>query len=78
MSLPKILREYGHAFRGDWSSSTIDGRSVLGEMNDVADWIEQPATYPGDKGAREKLGICPAGDGHWELYCDDDCAAVTE
>lgn len=72
--LPSILREYGQAFRGDWSSGAIDGRSVRNEMDDIATWIDTN-TYPGDEAARERLGICPHGRGHWSLlYCDDDCA----
>lgn len=72
MALPEILREYGQAFRGDWSSDAIDGRSVRDEMDDIAGWLE--VGFPGDKPARERLGICPAGLGHWSwLYCDDDC-----
>lgn len=73
MSLPNIIREYGQAFRGDWSSGAIDGRSVRDEMADVAQWLEEDA-YPGDEAARQRLGICSAGEGHWSwLYCDDDC-----
>lgn len=73
-ALPRVLREYGQAFRGDWSSTAIDGRSVRDEMGDIASWVEDPATYPGDKSARERLGICPAGGGHWSwLYCDSEC-----
>lgn len=72
--LPQVLREYGEAFRGDWSSDAIDGRSVRDELDEVAAWIASPDTYPGDAGARERLGICPAGNGHWSwLYCDDEC-----
>jgi hypothetical protein len=72
--LPAVLREYGQAFRGDWSSGAIDGRSVRKVMADIASWVEDPAKYPGDEAARERLGICPSGEGHWSgLYCDDDC-----
>jgi hypothetical protein len=79
MGLPQVLREYGQAFRGDWSTGAIDGRTVRGEMSDVAEWIETPDTYPGDAAARERLGICPAGKGHWSwLYCDDDCNTKEE
>lgn len=74
MSLPKVLREYGQAFRGDWSSGAIDGRSVRDEMDDIAKWIETPSDYPGDTEARQRLGICPSGLGHWDwLYCDEEC-----
>lgn len=74
MPLPNVLNEYGQAFRGDWSSSTIDGRTVLGDMEAIASWVESPNTYPGDDAARSHLGICLAGHGHWSwLYCDDDC-----
>ena len=73
MSLPDILREYGQAFRGDWSPGAIDGRSVRDEMGDIADWVAADA-YPGDAAARERLGICPGGEGHWSwIYCDESC-----
>lgn len=73
MALPDILREYGQAFRGDWSSTAIDGRSVRDEMDDIASWVDADL-YPGDDEARARLGICPRGSGHWSwLYCDDDC-----
>lgn len=75
--LPQVLREYGSAFRGDWSSTAIDGRSVRDEMDEIAGWVEKPETYIGDTKARESLGICPAGEGHWSwLYCDDDCQTI--
>lgn len=77
VGLPQVLREYGRAFRGDWSSHAIDGRSVRDEMNDIAAWIEDD-TYPGDDAARERLGICRSGLGHWEwLYCDESCYRST-
>ena len=72
MALPDVLREYGQAFRGDWSSDAIDGRSVRAEMSDIATWVGAPEWYPGDDKARARL--CPSGQGHWSwLYCDDDC-----
>ena len=74
MSLPEIIREYGEAFRGDWSPSTIDGRTVRRQMDQISVWIETPETYPGDSGARDILGICANGAGHWEDHCDDDVA----
>lgn len=78
MALPNILREYGQAFRGDWSPSTIDGRSVRDEMAEIASWLET-GNYPGDSAARQRLGICAAGNGHWSwLYCDADCDACEE
>ena len=74
VELPQVLREYGEAFRGDWSSEAIDGRTVRDEMSEVAGWIENYGTYPGDRAARERLGVCPAGSGHWSwLYCNDEC-----
>lgn len=73
MSLSTILREYGQAFRGDWSSAVIDGRSVRDDMGEIASWIEGDI-YPGDAAARVRLGICTEGKGHWTWpYCDDDC-----
>ena len=75
--LPQVLREYGQAFRGDWSSSAIDGREVRDDMDEIAGWI-QSGGYPGDDRARRHLGICPHGKGHWSwLYCDEDCLEAT-
>jgi hypothetical protein len=69
MPLPDIIREYGQAFRGDWSPSTIDGRTVREEMNYLAKWVEHPQTYPGDADARGVLGLCALGSGHWADHC---------
>lgn len=70
MSLPSVLREYGEAFRGDWSM--IDGRSVRSEMDQIARWLE--TDYPGDLIARAELGVCMQGNGHWQSWCSDyDC-----
>lgn len=78
MALPDIVREYGSAFRGDWSSYSIDGRSVQMEMGDLATWIEDPDTYPGDTEARNRFGICPFGEGHWTCHCDESCGSGDE
>lgn len=71
MAFPQVIREYGEAFRGDWSPDAI---GVRGDMNMITGWFEEPGTYPGDPEARNILGLCPARNGHWEwLHCDDDC-----
>lgn len=67
-SVPQLLREYGAAIRGDWGS--IDGRCVRDDMENLADWVEDPASVPAD--ARVVLGICPAEGGHWTDYCTPD------
>lgn len=72
--LPQILREYGQAFGGDWSPSIIDGRDVNMDMDDIADWIENPNNYPGDDTARMMLNLCSNGKGHWAYpYCKQLC-----
>jgi hypothetical protein len=63
-----MLNEYGAAMRGDWGS--IDGRGVRSNLGDVAGWITS-RPYPGDEKARERLGLCPAGWGHWVDHCDE-------
>ena len=76
INLSDIIREYGEAFRGDWSSYSIDGRSVLMEMNNIADLIDNNTlTFTEDRAnaLRDDLGICPRGHGHWSHYCDDYC-----
>ena len=40
MALAQVLREYGQAFRGDWSPSTIDGRTVRDEMSEMREEME--------------------------------------
>ena len=69
MSVASVVREYGMAMRGDWSE--VDGRSVRDVMDEIADWIES-ASYPGDEAARNMLGICQSGRGHWLHWCDSD------
>ena len=73
MSAASVVREYGEAFRHDWSD--VDGRSVRADMGVIADWLEAPPLYPGDDQARARLCICPHGRGHWSGWCDDNCEA---
>lgn len=68
------LREYANAIRGDWGS--IDGRSVKGDLNAIADALDG-SLFPADDSLtawRERLGICPSGEGHWTYHCSvRDC-----
>lgn len=80
--IAQVLREYGSCIRGDWS--TIDGRSVRAELEAVATALDGGGVevFPDHPVAeytifdwRERLGMCPAGLGHWTDYCDEDCAS---
>lgn len=69
-----VLREYGAAMRGDWGN--IDGRAVRGDLEDIAGWIDNPVAFPGLLAAREQVGICRSGGGHWIDYCtEEECEA---
>lgn len=63
MAATGMLREYGAAIRGDWSM--IDDREVRFALDEVADWIDHPGTYPGDQIVRGHLDLCPRR--HWAL-----------
>lgn len=67
----KALREYADAIRGDWGS--IDGRSEKNSLNRLADVIEDRDTEVSIDTLRDVLGVCPHGQGHWTMYCDEDC-----
>jgi hypothetical protein len=69
----KVLCEYGEAIRGDWGS--IDGRSERSTIQDFAAAILAPAEYTSED-LRANADICPAGNGHWTQYCDDDCTSA--
>lgn len=72
MAVADVIRQYGHAMRGDWSE--VDGRTVRDDMEEIASWIENDS-YPGDAMARQVLGVCGMGDGHWcgnwKGYCKE-------
>ena len=76
--IAQALVEYGECFRGDWSSATIDGRTVRVEMAGLSAALVgiTPITI---EWCREWLGMCPNGKGHWTDHCDpmdpDYCGA---
>lgn len=67
----KLLYEYGSAIRGDWSS--LDGRSVRGGLETIAGILDitSDAVNVNIVSLRDSLGICRAGNGQWEIYCED-------
>lgn len=77
--IAQALREYGQAIRGDWGD--LDGRSVLSQLNNVADELLIDTDQSLDKW-RQELGICPDGGGHWSGkwygYCEteDGCPSL--
>jgi hypothetical protein len=75
-----VLREYGQAIRGDWSD--VDGRGVRADLDTLADWIDSPDTAPSLTQMRDRVGVCPAGNGHWSGdwygYCTAACTDKAE
>lgn len=73
-----LLDEYASALRGDWGS--IDGRAEKLGLNQLADQIREhgnaPLTAPAVAAARDGLGLCPGGSGHWTWHCDAGCPAA--
>lgn len=63
----QALSEFGAAIRGDWS---IDGRAIRSQLDLLVDYLRYPEQTPTIADLRSKLGICPAGEGHWTHYCE--------
>ena len=64
-ALTQAMQEWANAIRGDWSE--VDGRSVLGE---VEEWIAalegaEPCASRTIEQWRTSMGVCPDGGGHW-------------
>lgn len=77
-ALADLLREYGNAWRGDWSD--CDGRAIKSEMGYVAGLIVQVSEGGGldVAEARRELGLCAGGRGHWMDHCDSGCLPTSE
>jgi hypothetical protein len=61
-SLTQAMREYAQAIRGDWSN--FDGRSARNVIEGWAAEIDNPTGETLEQW-RNRLGICPDGNGHW-------------
>lgn len=71
-NLSDIIREYGKAFRWNWSD--IDGRGVKMDMEVIASYVEAGKAVLSDdeaKSLRIGLGLCPNGCGYWEDDCEE-------
>lgn len=70
-----LLNEYGSSIRGDWGS--IDGRSERTALSRLASAIQahgnEGLSEEKVREIRDALGVCPHGEGHWEMYCSDYC-----
>ena len=70
-----LLDEYAQALRGAWGG--IDGRSEKAKLADLSALIRTQGAEPLDEQqittARDNLGICPTGGGHWTDFCDSSC-----
>lgn len=64
-----VLVEFGAAIRGDWGS--IDGRGIQYGMELFVVAMSGPADRFVDE-ARNALGLCPGGGGHWTSYCGEE------
>lgn len=62
-ALQQAMLEYAQAIRGDWSD--FDGRS---ERDVIESWVAELRS-PDESHTlawwRDRLGICPDGNGHW-------------
>lgn len=71
-ALTQAMQEYANAIRGDWND--FDGRS---ERDVIESWIAEinSPTETTLEQWRDRLGICPDGNGHWEGFrwghCDE-------
>lgn len=61
-ALTEAMAEYAQAIRGDWSM--FDGRSERDVIESWVSEIESP-TETTLAEWRDRLGICPDGNGHW-------------
>lgn len=61
-ALTEAMREYAAAIRGDWS--LFDGRTERDIIESWASEIEAPVGRTLAEW-RDRLGICPDGNGHW-------------
>jgi hypothetical protein len=72
IALTEAMLEYAQAIRGDWSD--FDGRS---ERNVIESWVHELRT-PEDVTLadwRDRLGICPDGNGHWAGFMWGHCTS---
>lgn len=60
-----LLRELGAAYRGDWGG--FDGRVLRDELDFIA--ALTGASLIDIEACRQRLGLCPRGNGHWESSC---------
>lgn len=62
-NLVKIMYQYGHAIRHDWSD--FDGRIERDTVQEWANMVAKGTDYESLVTARDQLGLCPDGEGHW-------------
>lgn len=69
----RALRALGAAYRGDWSD--FDGRSLRHQLEEVADFLADPAPITNTEVEAWMAGwfvrndICPVGH-HWTDHCE--------
>lgn len=61
-ALTTAMQEYADAIRGDWSN--FDGRSERDVIESWISEIEKPTETTLEEW-RDRLGVCPDGNGHW-------------
>lgn len=73
-ALTDVMLEYAAAIRGDWSD--FDGRS---ERDVIESWVAE-LDNPTDTTLeqwRDRLGICPDGNGHWAGFTWGHCTPLS-
>jgi GH24 family phage-related lysozyme (muramidase) len=71
-ALTDAMLEYAQCIRGDWNN--FDGRS---ERDVIEMWvreIQEPEGFTLEQW-RDKLGMCPDGNGHWAGFTYGHCYA---
>lgn len=66
-----LLREYGEAVRGDWGE--IDGRWVQRDLEAISYALDETEVPESLLTFRNRLDLCPSGEGHWSEHCNDGC-----
>ena len=68
-----LLDEYGEAIRDSWGD--IDGRTERDRLQGLAQVFREkgnePLTEEEVLRARQSLGVCERGEGHWYYFCDE-------
>lgn len=73
-ALKQAMLEYAQAIRGDWSN--FDGRSERGVIESWVAEMDNPTDTSLEQW-RDRLNICPDGNGHWAGFRWGHCRKET-